>query len=189
MQVANLTRLRRQHWRLHGRPEKNRTSRVMTKANITYRRATSADLTAICTLGQEVNMLHHAEWPSIFAPPSDPARDVAHWRQGIEGEGCAAFVAEAHDEVIGFVTITAVTEKHSLLQPIRYARINSVYVTRRERGKGIGRHLMAMAETWAVDVGAVDVRLNVWEFNADAVSLYRELGYGIRSLNMGKSLA
>lgn len=47
---------------------------------------------------------------------------------------------------------------------------------------------MAMAEAWAIASGAVDMRLNVWRFNAAAVHLYEELGYEVRTLHMGKSL-
>ena len=57
------------------------------------------------------------------------------------------------------------------------------------RGQGIGRTLMREAEAWARDQGATDLRLNVWAFNEGAVRLYRELGYEVRLLTLGKPLA
>ena len=48
---------------------------------------------------------------------------------------------------------------------------------------------MKGAENWAAARGAADVRLNVWTFNEDAVRLYRDLGYEVRSQTMGKSIA
>ncbi|TDM08945.1 MAG: hypothetical protein C4K60_06180 [Ideonella sp. MAG2] len=77
---------------------------------------------------------------------------------------------------------------HTLLQPVRYARINSVCVVEAARGQGIGRGLMRHAEQWAHGQGATDIRLTVWTFNAAAQGLYEALGYAPRSLNMGKFL-
>jgi ribosomal protein S18 acetylase RimI-like enzyme len=153
-----------------------------------YRPATEADLSAFCVLGQVVNLLHHEAWPQIFAPASAPERDTVHWKQCIMGENSAAFVAESPLTIVGFVTIGVVTENHSLMQPMRYARVGSICVREAERGKGIGRRLMAQAENWAVQQGAVDARLNVWAFNQSALALYKELGYEVRSLALGKSL-
>jgi ribosomal protein S18 acetylase RimI-like enzyme len=153
-----------------------------------YRAASESDLAGICALGQVINLLHHEAWPRIFAPASAPERDAQHWRRCITGENVAAFVAEDSSTLVGFVTVAVVSEGHSLLQPMRYAKVGSVCVREAERGKGIGRRLMEQAESWAVAQSAVDVRLNVWEFNRSALGLYRELGYEVRSLLLGKSL-
>ncbi|WP_243672420.1 GNAT family N-acetyltransferase [Paraburkholderia kirstenboschensis] len=47
---------------------------------------------------------------------------------------------------------------------------------------------MKLAEQWARENGANDVRLTVWAFNEQAVGLYRELGYELRAFEMGKQL-
>ena len=154
----------------------------------TYRAATEADLPGICELGQAVNLLHHEAWPQLFAAPSPPERDAQHWRRCISGDNLASFVAEDSSTLVGFVTVGVVDESHSLLRPMRYARVGSVCVRATDRGKGVGRQLMAHAESWAVGQGAVDVRLNVWAFNRSALALYEELGYQVRSLLLGKPL-
>ena len=160
----------------------------MTNLQPIYRRATLADLGRISEIGQLLNALHHSAWPEIFAPASSPQRDEAHWRQSLETASAAAFVAERANEVLGFITINVVDEQHTLLQPVRYARINSVCVVEAARGQGIGRGLMRHAEQWANGQGATDIRLTVWTFNAAALGLYEELGYAPRSLSMGKFL-
>jgi ribosomal protein S18 acetylase RimI-like enzyme len=154
----------------------------------TCRAANEADLAGICVLGQVVNRLHHEAWPQLFAAASPPERDAPHWRQCISGEHMASFVAEDSSTLVGFVTVGVVSESHSLLQPIRYAKVGTLCVREADRGKGVGRRLMAHAEDWAVAQGAVDVRLNVWAFNRAALALYEELGYQVRSLLLGKSL-
>lgn len=152
------------------------------------RRATVEDLRAICELGQVVNLLHHQAWPQVFAPASEPARDESHWLQSLQGEAAATFVAVDAGLIVGFVTVSVVDEDHPLLQPVRFARIGSLCVAERARGRGVGRALMAEAEGWAAGHGATDLRLHVWKFNAAALRLYEELGYEVRSLSMGKAL-
>lgn len=152
------------------------------------REATIADLPSICALGQEVNLLHHEAWPQIFAGASDPERDRPHWARSIGGSHAATFVVERSGEIVAFITVAVVDESHSLLQPLRSARVGSVCVAQRWRGQGIGRVLMAGAEQWARARGATDMRLDVWAFNGHAMQFYAELGYVVRSHSLGKPL-
>jgi ribosomal protein S18 acetylase RimI-like enzyme len=152
------------------------------------RRATIADLPAICDLAQDLNALHHAAWPNLFAAPAQPSIDIAHWRQSIDGKDQAAFVALEEGATVAFLSMTVATDRHSLLQTVRFARVNSVCVAPALRGRGIGHALMAAAEEWGRKQGAADMRLVVWSFNQDAIRLYEELGYAIRSHTMGKPL-
>jgi len=99
------------------------------------------------------------------------------------------FVAESSSELVGFATVSVVTESSSLMQPVRYARVGSICVQESMRGKGVGGRLMAQAESWALEQGAADIQLNVWAFNQPALALYKELGYEVRSLSLGKALS
>lgn len=160
----------------------------MNAAKHSIRRATAADLPAICDLAQELNASHHAAWPSLFAPPATPSIDAAHWRLSIEGKDQVAFVAVEGDAPVAFITATIATDSHSLLQTVRFGRVNSVCVASAARGRGIGSALMAAAEEWGRSHGAGDMRLVVWTFNQDAIRLYEELGYAVRSHTMSKPL-
>ena len=154
----------------------------------TYREATQSDLPGICSLGEEVNAIHHCGFPEIFAGPGRPDRDAAHWFNSIGKNESATFVAEESAELVGFVNVAVVTESHSLLQPIRFGRVGTVAVRQNRRGLGIGRELMALAHTWVARNGGVEVRLNVWAFNSHALHLYQELGYEVRSHFLAKRL-
>jgi ribosomal protein S18 acetylase RimI-like enzyme len=153
-----------------------------------YREATAEDLPFLCELGGQVNALHHAAWPHIFAAPGAPERDRDHWLQGVGGESAATFVAEDGGLIIGFVSVNVVTEAHSLMKALRYARIGSVVVDANHRGRGVGSTLMALAQEWAVHRGAEEMRLNVWAFNKSAMSMYADMGYEVRSHVLGKRL-
>jgi ribosomal protein S18 acetylase RimI-like enzyme len=152
------------------------------------REATDADLASICSLGEEVNAIHHEAFPAIFAGAGLPNRDRAHWGSSIGKTDSACFVAAADNAVVGFVTVAAIDENHSLLQSGRFGRIGSVGVTESMRGRGIGKALMRQAEAWAADRGATELRLTVWAFNEPALALYRELGYDVRSHQLAKVL-
>ena len=153
---------------------------------ITIRRARKEDLHAISVLGQELNGLHHENWPQIFAPPSDPARDFSHWQHSFSKDDATAFVGEHSGKVVAFITAKLHIESSPLLQPIRVARIGSVCVHAPFRRHGIGRLLMTEVELWAHERDAHDIQLNVWTFNSEALNFYVELGYRVRSCTLGK---
>lgn len=155
----------------------------------TYREAIDSDLGAICALGEEVNALHHEAFPHIFAGAGAADRDAAHWHSSIGRDDATTIVAEAQGVLVGFVTVSIVTESHSLLQPMRFGRVGSVGITRRHRGRGIGPALMQRAHEWVARRGGVEMRLNVWAFNTHALHVYEALGYDVRSLVLVKPLA
>ncbi len=154
----------------------------------TIRLASTADIDAICLLGEEVNALHHANAPSLFAQPGDPHRHEAHWLSTLDKTDAATFVAELDAVVVAFVTVSVVTESHSLLQPVRYARVGTVGVTAAHRGQGTGKALMACAQEWAMAQGAAELRLTVGAFNEGAVRLYEALGYEVRTHQFFKAV-
>jgi ribosomal protein S18 acetylase RimI-like enzyme len=160
----------------------------MLQKSPSYRRATVADLSLICELGQVVNHLHHEAWPQIFASTPDRAGEEAHWLKSLREESAATFLAFLDGAVVGFITVQLLRESHCLLQPVCFARVGTICVLEGMRGRGIGRTLMEHVEQWAVTRGAMEIRLEVWKFNTSAVALYEELGYEIRSFSMSKSI-
>ncbi len=154
---------------------------------ISYRRATVDDVLTICELGQILNTTHHLARPDIYVDATtDFGRDKPHWRCNLEEEDRATFLAEVGSRAVGFITVQVVKPTSPLLQPMAAGRIGSVAVSEQIRGRGVGSTLMRLAEAWARERGAVDMRLAVWAFNEQAVALYQELGYEIRAFEMGK---
>ena len=154
---------------------------------ISYRRATIEDVLTICELGQILNASHHVVRPDIYADATTEfSRDEPHWLSSLQGEDRATFLAELGGKAVGFITIQVVKPISPLLQPMVVGRIGSVAVSEQIRGRGVGSSLIKLAEEWARKQGATDIRLTVWEFNQQAVSLYRELGYEVRAFEMGK---
>jgi ribosomal protein S18 acetylase RimI-like enzyme len=156
---------------------------------LTYRQATQADLLTLCELGQSLNSLHHQARPDIYSDATKQVeRDQPHWLPSLTTPTHAAFLAESHGLGVGFITAQVGEPSSPLMQPLRSCRIGSVCVLETMRGQGIGRALMALAQRWAMEQGATDIRLTVWAFNEPALRLYEEIGYEIRAFEMGKRL-
>ena len=63
-----------------------------------------------------------------------------------------------------------------------------LWIDPEERGRGYGRAAMEALEAEARSRGLSAIEFNVWGGNTVARSLYRSLGYGERSVFMGKDL-
>lgn len=70
----------------------------------------------------------------------------------------------------------------------RQAYLLAIVVLKSYRRQGLGRLLMAEAETWARGKGIDCVGLNVAEHNAVAIALYNKLGYQTEMVRMRKKL-
>lgn len=57
-----------------------------------------------------------------------------------------------------------------------------------QRGKGLGRRTMLLAEDYARSMGARTLGLNVFGFNTTALELYKSVGYETTSLKMRKEI-
>ncbi|MFH7323063.1 GNAT family N-acetyltransferase [Aeromicrobium sp. JJY06] len=63
-----------------------------------------------------------------------------------------------------------------------------VFVEPEQRGRGVGRAAMRLAEEYARDAGAQTLGLSVFGFNEAARGLYESLGYEVTSVKMRKRL-
>jgi len=68
------------------------------------------------------------------------------------------------------------------------AWVMTVEVDPAQRGRGIGRALMLLAERECLAAGVQDLGLNVFSSNAVAIRLYESLGYRVTQRILGKSL-
>jgi ribosomal protein S18 acetylase RimI-like enzyme len=85
-------------------------------------------------------------------------------------------VAEIGHHTAGLLRLT-MRERNLPFVPKRIAVINEVVVAAERRGTGIGRRLMENAQELAASHGAVEIWLDVWEFNSPAIGFYESLGY------------
>ncbi len=152
------------------------------------RPAAAEDVPAIARLGDEVNALHHAQFPHIFTAPGDSAAHEAFWGERL-AKSERFWVAEADGQLVGFVSAQVQDEPGSALaQPLRPCRIGTIGVGAAWRGRGIGRQLMDAVLAYAQQEGASDLRLNVFLFNTPAPGFYERLGFVARTCVMARAL-
>ena len=153
------------------------------------REATPEDYEGLCKVFAEADALHREALPHLFRKPDGPARTREYISGILADENTALFAAEREGELIGLVHILLREAPDiPIMVPRRYAVIDSLAVKEGSRRSGIGRALMERAHQWARDQGAIQVELNVWEFNEGAIAFYEKLGYSTASRKMCRSL-
>jgi ribosomal protein S18 acetylase RimI-like enzyme len=165
---------------------------MQQETQFAIRLATPEDYGELCRVLEEVDAHHRRALPDVYRRPDGPARSREYILGILHSEEAALFVAEAGGQgrpVIGVVHIAIrETPDIPLLVPRRYAVVENLIVSRTHRRSGIGRALMTRAHQWALTRGVTEVELTVWEFNAEAIAFYGELGYRPSRLKMGKTL-
>ncbi|HEY3521675.1 MAG TPA: GNAT family N-acetyltransferase [Rhodanobacteraceae bacterium] len=120
------------------------------------RRARTGDLDALVAL-EEATFDHDRVSP-------------AQWRRHVRSQSACVLVAEGSDTVLGCVLVFFRRGSHC-------ARLYSIAVAQRARGRGLGAALLKAAEREARARGCDVLRLEVRVDNAAAVSLYESHGY------------
>lgn len=134
---------------------------------VTLRQARAEDLPALVGLLAQ-----------LFAIETDFAIDPAVQARGLAlllaRPEAVVLVAEAEGRTVGMCTVqlTASTARGGLS-----AGVEDVVVDAAWRGRGIGRALLATAEAWARERGAVRLALLADETNHAALDFYDRLGF------------
>jgi ribosomal protein S18 acetylase RimI-like enzyme len=154
------------------------------------RKATEADLIAICDLSNEINQEHYANMPEDFLEPDGTSRDGVYWQKYLDDESSSIiFVAEQKNKVIGFVAASISSKSTAPFLASRpRCLVSTIVISKLHRRKGVGQSLMKIIEGFAKGKGAEVIRLEVMGFNQSAENFYKSLGYGEFSVRLSKSL-
>jgi ribosomal protein S18 acetylase RimI-like enzyme len=156
---------------------------------VLIREATAQDCDNLCELIGEVDALHRENLPHMFKRPAGPARDRDLLLGLIENRSVGLFIAEVKGEVAGFVNVVLRDAAPlPIFVPRRFAVVDNLAVKKKFQRSGVGQALMAEAERWAKYNGAIEIELNVYEFNEEAIAFYERLGYETFSRRMSKVL-
>ena len=146
------------------------------------------DRQALMRILQEIDLYHVQLAPQVFRA-HEVSEQEAEERLAKPAEAWT-LCAEWDGQVVGLVYL-CVREWPPLpmFVPGRFLLIDNLAVLESHRGRGIGTALMRAAEAHAVALGIEDVRLTVWEANAQAAQFYSGLGYQTMTRNLIKRLS
>ena len=150
------------------------------------RTAKVTDINAIVALSDQINRQHHLGDPMVFAPPSQSFADSEEYWLGLMLDPVGAFLVAVDDrQVIGFLAGKVTQNKGvSFIQSHKVARVNTIVVNDQTQSQGVGRALMKSFNQWAQASGAIELRLEVMEFNQQAQGFYESLGMETQSRTM-----
>ncbi len=96
----------------------------------------------------------------------------------MQSKDSALFVAKSDGRIVGLAEVYLRHDEPNQATVARcYGYLQSLMVDPGFRRQGIATRLMAVAEGWAQEHGAAEMRLQSWEFDGDPLTFYKRLGY------------
>jgi GNAT superfamily N-acetyltransferase len=145
----------------------------------TYRPATPSDALCLSVLATQVFLDTYATQgirPAIAREVRQCLSEEA-FAEILSQPRCAILLAEIDGHLIGFAQLTH-DRTHDLLPPeAPTTELNRLYDQRPFLGRGIGKELLARAETLARSEGAHLLWLTAWTGNTSALRFYESQGY------------
>ncbi len=145
---------------------------------IRVRQASLRDYEEMCGLFDELDEIHRQSRPDMFQPFPPPARtreQIAHWLAQADS---TVLVAQSDEGVVGLVVLlTRVPSGFAGAVPRRVMEVDNLVVRASQRGRRVGRRLLAAAVEWARQRRATHVEVAVHDFNRDARRFYESFGF------------
>jgi diamine N-acetyltransferase len=161
---------------------------------VTLRIAQEGDCPAICPLYWAFHE-HHARYVPDRVSSPGPLDDYdcgaveETLRQLVVSEQADLVVAGSTTGVLGFAEVHLRWDEG---QPGRivhqYGHITALYVAEPLRRQGLGASLVQVAEQWALQRGATEIRLEVWQYPEGPLRFYEQLDYRTAWRTMVKPL-
>jgi ribosomal protein S18 acetylase RimI-like enzyme len=145
---------------------------------VLIRLATTADYERLGAVLDEAERFHRHGLPGIFRNRRGGFPSQEYFGEMVTTNGCAVFVADSEQELLGFVTVRVQrAPEEEIMIPRTFAMVDLLAVRSDRQHEGIGRELMEAAHAWARERKLAHINLSVWEFNQRAIGFYRALGY------------
>ena len=139
------------------------------------RNLTSADYEEMLTLYTALDEFHVASRPDYFVHRED-IYPREHYEANLANPICFdAGVFDDQGRMVGLVGATLWNES-GMVKDVKTVCLDNIYVLPEYRRCGIAAKLFAAVEEWAKAQNAVRLDLHTWDFNKDAISLYRAMG-------------
>jgi GNAT superfamily N-acetyltransferase len=150
----------------------------MTAEPIGVRTAGLGDYEALIALFDELDEFHRRARPDFFRPFEGPVRTREQIDRWLAGPGSTVLVAETGEGVVGLaVVLTRPPAAFAGAVPRKVIELDNLVVRTDQRGRRIGRRLLAAAVDWSRRQDATHVEVAVHAFNRDARRFYENFGF------------
>ena len=146
--------------------------------SILVRPAILGDYQVLCALFEELDEFHRQARPDFFRPFEGPARTWEQVGQWLAGSETTVLVAENEVGVVGLaVLLTRPTAAFAGAVPRKVIELDNLVVGASQRGREVGKCLLAATMDWSREQGATHVEVAVHAFNRDARRFYGRFGF------------
>lgn len=139
------------------------------------RKLTSADYEEMLALYTALDSMHAKARPDCCV-----LRDEVYPREHYEANltNPISFQIGAFDDQNQLAGLAEATLWHEsvMVKGVKTVCLDNIYVLPKYRRSGIGAKLFAAVEQWAREQSAVRLDLHTWDFNKNAISMYRAMG-------------
>ena len=146
--------------------------------SIRVRQASLRDYEELCALFDQLDEIHRQARPDMFQPFPPPARtreQVARWLAQADS---TVLVAQSEQGVVGLAVLLARTPSGFAGAVARKViELDNLVVRADQRGRKVGRRLLAAAVEWSRQRRATHVEVAVHDFNRDAKRFYESFGF------------
>jgi len=161
----------------------------MTINSIQIRPASELDLDHICALSEQINQQHHLAAPHTFVGKINREFERLFWRAKLELPDNIHLIARCDNAVLGYITASVnETMGNPFLLQHKICRIGTIVVAQHSHRLGVGKALMDAAIAWGAQQRASEIRLEVFDFNTNAMAFYEQLGFVVQSHIMQKNI-
>ena len=145
---------------------------------VTIRRATSADAHRMAQLNGPIQALHAQARPETYKPAQLTPELVAHYEAQLSRPDVAVFIAEADGAPVGHAVAMIVDQPETPFNyAFRYLSLDEITVNPEAQRRGVGTALVAEVTALARQHGIDIVRLQVFDWNRQALAFYARLGF------------
>jgi ribosomal-protein-alanine N-acetyltransferase len=161
---------------------------------VTIRLAKLEDKDALCNLYIEFHQFHVGGVPErLVSLEKMDSQQAGELRRNIEkiinDQNSEILIAQNSDQVVGLAEVyLKKDEPHPAKKAYTYGHLQSLVVNQEARRYGIGKLLVEVAEKWAKEKGAAEMRLDIWEFREGPLRFYEKLGYRTLRRNLVRKL-
>ena len=156
--------------------EKSLAYYILNMDDITIRPANAHDLVTLNQMMFDLHDEHHHQCPEYFKSASD-IEEIKSIARYLDDPECLVFVACHSDKILGFVTGHFCELISSVSKPVQMGSIDELFIEQESRRFGVARKLCMHMEQTFLDYGVIEVFVEVWDFNKNALGFYTKSGF------------